>query len=85
MAISSMPIQERIARVLAGVDLSANGEGTAEHAASSVDMEWEDHLDTAEAVLRAIRHPDRTMAQAGDHERWPEIWEAMVLAALNDR
>lgn len=84
MPIASTPIQERIARVLAGLELSSNADGVEDHAADSVDMAWEDHLDAADAILRAIREPDQAMAMAGDPDTWPDIWEAMVLASLDE-
>ena len=79
MDVSATPIAERIARVLAGVTLSANGEGAEESAARAVDDIWRDHLDQARAVLRTLREPDQAMAAAGD----VAVWEKMVLAAID--
>jgi hypothetical protein len=78
MPVSMTPAVERIARVLAGYRLSANGDGTDPHASEAVDMEWPDCVDDALAVLRTLREPDGAMAAAGD----AEIWERMVLAAI---
>ena len=80
MPISNTPAVERIARVLAGARLSANAEGSDPSAGPEVDAEWRDHVNEAVAVLRTLREPDQRMAQAGD----PQVWEAMVLAALED-
>jgi hypothetical protein len=78
MPVSHTPAVERIARVLAGARLSANAEGTDSSAGPEVDAAWRDHVNEAVAVLKTLREPDERMAQAGD----PEVWEAMVLAAL---
>ena len=79
MPISSTSVVERIARVIAGRQLSANGDGVERSAALSVDMEWQAHIDDAYAILRTLREPDEIMAAAGN----PETWEQMVTAALN--
>jgi len=80
MPVSKTTIEERIARVLAGRQLSANAEGEEEQAGPSVDMEWKDHLDSARAILRTMREPDERMAQAGD----VAVWEAMIEAAIKE-
>ena len=79
MDVSTQSIVERIARVLAGQRISANAEGDEESAARLVDGSWKDYLMDAVAVLRTMREPDEAMARAGD----PAVWEAMVLAALD--
>jgi len=78
MDISTTPIGERIARVLAGQRISANGDGDQESAAAAVDAAWRDHLGDALAVLRTLREPDQAMAAAGD----VAIWERMVRAGI---
>ena len=78
MDISTQPAAERIARVLAGQRISANGEGDEESAAELVEDSWRDYLADAAAVLRTLREPDRAMAAAGD----PAVWEKMILAAI---
>ncbi|MGN6268327.1 MAG: hypothetical protein ACTHM0_00355 [Sphingomonas sp.] len=78
MDISTQPAAERIARVLAGQRISANGEGDEESAAELVEDSWRDYLADAAAVLRTLREPDRAMAAAGD----PAVWERMILAAI---
>lgn len=78
MNVSKGGVVERIARVLAGQRLSANGGGNDAHAADAVDAAWRNHIDDAVAVLRTMREPDARMAGAGD----PAIWEKMILAAL---
>ena len=78
MPVSSTSAVERIARVIAGQQLSANADGVEQSAADSVDMEWEAHVDDAYAILGTLREPDEAMAIAGD----PEIWERMVVAAI---
>ena len=76
--ISNTPAIERIARVLAGQQISANAGGDEESASDIVDDAWRDRLDDARAVLKTLREPDQAMAAAGD----PAVWERMVLAAL---
>jgi hypothetical protein len=80
MNVSKGGVVERIARVLAGQRISANGDGSNDHAAVAVDAAWHDHIDDALAVLRTLREPDARMAEAGD----PAVWEKMILAALPD-
>lgn len=46
MDIASTSAVERIARVLAGLQLSSNADGGEDHASVSVEMEWQDHTDT---------------------------------------
>ena len=78
MDVSTTPIAERIARVLAGQRISVNAGGDAESAVDQVDSAWRDYLPDALAVLRTLREPDQAMAAAGD----PAVWERMVLAAI---
>jgi hypothetical protein len=69
-SLSVTPAVERIARVLAGLRLSANAEGEAQSAAIDVEMEWHELIAEAVAILKAIREPDRAMAEAGDSAAW---------------
>lgn len=80
MDVSTTPLPERIARVLAGQRISANAGGDSESAGDQVDNAWRDYLPDARAVLRTLREPDQAMAAAGD----PAIWERMVLAAIDE-
>lgn len=79
MDVSTRPIAERIARVLAAQRISANAEGDAESAGTQVDDAWRDYLDDALAVLRTLREPDEVMAAAGD----VAVWERMVRAGID--
>jgi hypothetical protein len=79
MDISNTPLVERIARVLAGRQLSSNAAGSNPSAGEAVTLAWREHLDDARAVLRTLREPDEDMAAAGD----VAIWERMVLAAID--
>lgn len=79
MEISNTPLAERIARVLTGQRLSANGEGSNPSAGAAVDRAWREHLDDARALLRTLREPDQAMAAAGD----PAVWERMVRVAID--
>lgn len=71
---------ERIARVIAGWQLSANAEGKDPHAAAAVDAEWPRHRGDALAILRTLREPDAAMAAAGD----AAVWSRMIAAAIGD-
>ena len=79
MPISNLTLVERIARVLAGRQLSINAEGDDPSAGPSVDEVWHEHVPDALAILRTLREPDPIMAAAGD----ADMWERMVEAALN--
>ena len=80
MPVSTLPLVERIARILAGRAASSNAEGDDPSAGPTVDETWRDYRDDALAILHTLREPDERMAAAGD----PEMWERMVRAALND-
>lgn len=80
MDVSKGPVIERIARVLAGQRLSANGQGDGHSVSAEVDRRWPEHRDEAIAILRTLREPDGAMAAAGD----PAVWERMILAAIDE-
>ncbi|WP_293699561.1 MULTISPECIES: hypothetical protein [unclassified Sphingopyxis] len=71
---------ERVARVLAGHALSRNAEGDMESAGTAVDDLWPDYAPAALAVLRTLREPSGRMIAVGD----AEIWERMIIAAIED-
>lgn len=81
MPTSATPAIERIARVLAGRQLSLNGEGDDPHASGAVDASWQNYLDDAYAILHTLREPDEQMAQAGD----VAVWRSMIGAVLERR
>ena len=78
MDIAHTPAVERIARVLTGMLVSANGEGDNASAGTLVDSLWQHHVPDAIAVLKTLREPSATMAAAGDCA----VWERMILAAI---
>jgi hypothetical protein len=78
MDISTTPVAERIARVLAGQRISANAGGATASASAQIDAAWPDYLADALAVMRTLREPDKAMAAAGD----VAVWEAMVRAGI---
>jgi hypothetical protein len=80
MDVATTPAAERIARVLAGQRLSVNGEGDEESAARDVDNSYKQYLPDALAVLKTLREPSQAMAAAGD----PQVWERMILAAIDE-
>lgn len=71
---------ERIARVLAGHELSRNGEGDIKSAGAAVDVSWPDYTDAALAILKTMREPSGRMLAVGD----AAIWERMIAAAIED-
>ena len=81
MPISEMPLAERVARVLAGEELSSNAGGSDSSAGHKVDHAWRDHAGEALAVLHTMREPDRAMADAGDSETWTRMVEAAIQEA----
>jgi len=80
MPVAATPLVERIARVLAGRRLSANADGPVPSAALDVDIEWQDNVDDAIAILKALREPDQAMDSAGD----VEVWQRMISAAIEE-
>lgn len=78
MPESNCSLLERVARVLAGAELSSNAEGGNPHAGAEVDREWRDHLNQAQAVLHTLREPDEAMAAAGDADTWRTMVEAAI-------
>ncbi|MCP3732524.1 hypothetical protein M9978_19040 [Sphingomonas sp. MG17] len=71
---------ERVARVLAGHELSRNGEGDMPSAGEAVDALWPEYAGTALAVLKTLREPSARMAAVGDIA----TWDRMILAAIDD-
>ena len=80
MDVANTTLAERIARALAGIDHSANGEGAEGSAGASVDETWRAYLSQADAVLRTIREPSEQMASAGD----PRVWADMLAVAIQE-
>ena len=80
MTIAHTPAIERVARVLAGLRASANGEGDLASAGELVDRSWPEFADDAHAVLSTLREPDEAMARVGDGA----VWSAMIAAALGE-
>jgi hypothetical protein len=79
MDVAKTPAIERIARVLAGRELSANADGAEVSASESVDGTWLAHREDAIAILKTLREPDEAMVAVGD----ASVWEKMVIAALS--
>ncbi len=80
MPESATPLAERIARVLAGSELSSNAQGHDSSAGTKVDDSWRDHVNQALAVLHTMREPDHQMAAAGDTEIWARMVETAIAA-----
>jgi hypothetical protein len=78
MPESNCPLVERVARVLAGAELSANADGDESHAGPDVDRTWREHLNQAQAVLHTMREPDEAMAAVGDVRMWRNMVEAAI-------
>jgi hypothetical protein len=80
MDVAKTPAIERIARVLAGRELSANADGAKVSASAGVDATWPVHRDQAVSILKTLREPDEAMAAVGD----TAVWERMIAAALGN-
>lgn len=78
MPESNRPLVERIARVLAGAELSVNADGDDPSAGDKVDLAWRGHMNQALAVLHTAREPDEAMAAVGN----VDVWRNMVEAAI---
>ena len=85
MPVSTTPLTERIARVLAGAELSCNADGSDPSAAALVDAHWRDHLNQALAVLHTMREPDSRMAEAGDADIWSRMVETAIAESGGER
>lgn len=78
MSATHLSLLERIARVLAAAEASANAEGDQQSAGATVDLTWPDHRNQALAVLHAMREPDPAMTAAGDAATWRKMVEAAI-------
>lgn len=78
MPESNCPLVERVARVLAGAELSINANGDDPHAGPEVDRTWRNHVNDALAVLHTMREPDEAMAAVGDVDMWRNMVEAAI-------
>lgn len=83
MPVSDQPLVERIARVLAGAELSVNADGSNSSAAEMVDRTWREHVNQALAVLHTAREPDEAMAAVGDVETWSRMVEAALAQEID--
>jgi hypothetical protein len=77
MSERTIPLPERIARVIAGEELSVNADGGDAHAAVAVDESWPDHIHQAIAILNTIRETDSSMDPA-DADAWQRIIDAAI-------
>jgi len=78
MTDTTMPMIERIARVLAGSEASANADGNDRHAAREVDEHWRDHRNQAMAILHVMREPDAAVTDENDALVWRRLIEAAI-------
>ena len=76
--VAETVVIERIARVLASRPASTNADAASPASGHDVDQNWPDHVDTALAVLKAIREPDADMAAIGDTATWRRMIEAAI-------
>ncbi len=83
MPVSEHSLVERIARVLAGAELSSNADGSNGSAGPEVDRTWREHVNQALAVLHTAREPDQAMAAAGDVETWRTMIEAAIAQTVD--
>ena len=77
MTDTTLPMLERIARVLAGAEVSANADGDDAHAARVVDETWPDHRNQAMAILHVMREPDAKVGEADG-----TVWRRLIEAAI---
>lgn len=77
MTDTTLPMLERIARVLAGAEVSANADGDDAHAARQVDETWPNHRNQAMAILHVMREPD---AEVGESDGL--VWRRLIEAAI---
>ena len=77
MTDTTLPMLERIARVLAGAEVSANADGNDEHAAREVDETWPRHRNQAMAILHVMREPE---AEVGESDG--VVWRRLIEAAI---
>ena len=80
MTDRTMPLLERIARVLAGAELSTNAEGDDPHAADAVDDSWHEHRNQAMAILHVMREPDSAVHDETEAATWRKLIEAAIAA-----
>ena len=78
MSERTLPLLERIARVLAGAELSANADGGDSHAADAVDATWRNHRNQALAILNTIREPDPGMTDPAECAAWKRAIDSAI-------
>jgi hypothetical protein len=77
MTDTTLPMLERIARVLAGAEVSANADGDDAHAARVVDESWPNHRNQAMAILHVMREPDAKVGEADGI-----VWRRLIEDAI---
>lgn len=78
MSERTLPLLERVARVLAGAELSANADGEQAHAAEAVDATWRDHRNQAMAILHVLREPDPRVVDRTEADAWRRQIDAAI-------
>ena len=78
MTDTTLPMLERIARVLAGAEVSANADGDDAHAARVVDESWPNHRNQAMAILHVLREPDPRVEDSAAAEAWRKQIDAAI-------
>ena len=78
MTERTLPLLERISRVLAGAEISANAEGDELHVADAVDGAWRDYRNQAMAILHVMREPDADVRDEQDAIVWRRLIEAAI-------
>jgi len=80
MPVSNTPIVERVARILAAQHIRKHLEDPEESSIGrQVDESWPQYTDNALEILKTLREPDASMAQAGNLVNW----QSMIGAAIN--
>jgi hypothetical protein len=78
MSERTLPLLERIARVLAGAELSANADGSNAHAADDVDATWRNHRNQAMAILHTIREADPGVRDDAEAASWRKLVDSAI-------
>jgi hypothetical protein len=77
MTDTTLPMLERIARVLAGAEASANADGDDAHAGTIVDETWRNHRNQAMAILHVMREPDAKVSESDG-----VVWRRLIEDAI---
>ncbi len=78
MTDRTIPLLERISRVLAGAEISSNADGDDPHAATAVDDSWQHYRNQAMAILHVMREPDSGVQDASEAALWRKLIDSAI-------